>query len=76
MDVETCSLIVVVAVNLGIVFCIGVYLALYYKWDNKTYDDMGDNLEHGRRQTYNNDLYFAEGASNIESLLAKDDTVG
>lgn len=78
MDIETCSLIVVLSVNLAIVIGIVFYLGFFYKWDNKIYDEMGENLEQYQRRQggYNNSVYFPEGGSNIESLLAKEDTIG
>ena len=76
MDIETFSLIIVMSINVAILFGIIFYFSFFYKWDSKVYDDMGENLEQYRRQGYNNSLFFPEGGSNIESLLAKEDTIG
>jgi nitrogen fixation-related uncharacterized protein len=70
MDLEVSSLITLVSVDLVIFTGIMIYLVFFYKWDNKQYDDMADNLEY-RRNPYGNDLFINEGAS--ESLIAKDE---
>lgn len=75
MDIEVSSLGILVTVNLIIFIGIGIYLRFFYKWDNKQYDDMAVNLDNYRRNTYGNELFHGEGASNIESLLCKDDTL-
>jgi Na+/melibiose symporter-like transporter len=76
MDIESCSLVVLVSINLIVFIGVILFLAFFYKWDNKTYDDMVENLDNYRRAGFGNELYLGEGASNIESLLAKEDTVG
>lgn len=45
MDLETSSLLVVFSINLAIILGIVIHLGFFYKWDTKTYDDMGENQQ-------------------------------
>lgn len=60
--------------NALVVISVIVYVIFFYKWDNKTYDDLAENV--GNRfdkVEFAGEMYLGEGASNIESLLGKDD---
>lgn len=66
MDIESSSLLTLFVVNGLILTSIVVYLIFFYKWDNKTYDDLAEN----RGEKYNqnglaNDMYIGDGDSNI-----------
>jgi hypothetical protein len=40
MDIELSSLAALLLANALIILCIVFFLAFFYKWDNKTYDDL------------------------------------
>ena len=80
MDIESTSLAAMLLVNTLILSAAFVYYVFFYRWDNKTYDDLAENV--GGRYNKNGaaievgdgELFLGEGASNIESLLGKDES--
>jgi hypothetical protein len=74
MDIEVSSIVVILSLNGLIIFTLIIYLLFFYKWDKRTYEDLVENLDNFGRELQGNALYMEEEASNIESLLAKDDT--
>jgi len=76
MDIESTSLASMFIANCLILAGVFLYLAFYYKWDNKSYDDLVENV--GTRFNKNGgiegEIFLGEGASNIESLLGKDES--
>ena len=74
MDIELSSLTALLMANGLIVVSITIYFVFFYKWDSKTYDDLGENVDGYGGGISNNELFLNEGASQIESLLAKDET--
>ena len=73
MDIELSSLASLLMANGLIVLVIAIYFTFIYKWDNKTYDDLGENVDGYGGGMSNNEIFLGEGASQIESLLAKDE---
>ena len=65
MDLELSSLLTILLANAFVILSVLAFLALFHKWtagrEPKTYDSFAENLVIG------------DGASQIESLLAKDD---
>lgn len=76
MDIESTSLASLFVVNSVILSGVFIYLAFYYKWDNKTYDDLADNVgsRYNKNGGIDGEIFLGEGASNIESLLGKDES--
>ena len=68
MDIEMQSVTAIVAFNSLIVIGIILYYVCYYKWDGKIYENFRENFAN----EYN--PLGADNASNIESLLGKDET--
>ena len=81
MDIESTSIVSLLIINGLVLGGVFIYYCFFYKWDNKTYDDLAENIGNrydkgpskGRGVTLNGDLFIGEEASNIESLLGKDD---
>ena len=73
MDIEVSSIVVVLAANVLIILGIIIYSCCFFKWDQKNHDDLAENWDCAKVGPAN-ELYLGEGASNIESLLGKDDT--
>lgn len=81
MDIESTSLAALLITNGLVLSGVFIYYAFFYKWDNKTYDDLAENV--GGRYSkagggvgpvgMDGEIFLGEGASNIESLLGKDD---
>lgn len=71
MDIELSSLAALLLANALIILCIVFFLAFFYKWDNKTYDDLVIDYGVGAGNGQFND--FGDQASQIESLLNKQD---
>lgn len=74
MDIELSSLAALLLANGLITVCIIVFLAFFYKWDSKTYDDLAENVDNYGGGGFNNEMFLGEGASQIESLLAKEES--
>ena len=80
MDIESTSLAALLITNGLVLSGVFIYYAFFYKWDNKTYDDLAENV--GGRYSkagvtgpvgVDGEIFLGDGASNIESLLGKDD---
>lgn len=73
MDIELLSLEVLLTINTVLIIGLLIYYLLFFKWDSKKYDDLKENLDTFIDNHYN-DFGLHENASNIESLLGRDDS--
>lgn len=76
MDIESTSLASLLVANALILFSVFIYLVFFFKWDNKTYDDLAENVgdRYNKNGGIEREMFLDAGASNIESLLSKDES--